>query len=70
MPTISPLVKRTVTDDAAYQKNFHDGHRVGHADAKVGKFAQFSAANNPQLPGYGDGYRAGHRLAEIERTRK
>ena len=70
MPTISPLIKRTVTDDALYQRNFHEGHGIGLADYRLGKFEQHRAVNDPARPGFGQGYRAGQRLGDMERKRK
>jgi len=46
-----------------YEKNFHDGHVAGWADGRLGTFSQFAAADNPNLPGRGEGYRAGQRAA-------
>jgi hypothetical protein len=35
-------------------------------DGTNGRFEQSRAASDPKRPGFGEGYRAGHRLANIE----
>ena len=55
--------------DPEYNANFHEGHTTGREDGTNGRFEQSRAASDPKRPGFGEGYRAGHRLANIERER-
>jgi hypothetical protein len=55
---------------AEYQANFRDGHARGREHGTNGRFEQSLAAGILEKPGFGEGYKAGHRLAKIERERR
>lgn len=65
----APLVRHAKTDTELYQANFHDGHGIGYADAVLGKINHSATATDPRRPGFGEGYRAGHRVGSMERMR-
>lgn len=59
-----------MTHDEAYERNFHEGHVRGREHGATAQFTQSLAAFDPGRPGFGEGYRAGYRLAVWERFRK